>query len=709
MLICTKEQLKHMKYTVFLFLWATQLFFAQNIALHNNIQIIDNTNSKAISYAKEALESDFQLKFGTTVSKLPTIQITLKIDRSLSDFDTYEIELQKQKIVFKGSDELGLLHAIYTFSETYLDIDPFIYFTEIAPKIEDVIYVKSTLLKSTPYTFKHRIFFINDEDLIVGFQREHIAHGFHLGVMEKIYEAMLRLKMTGVIPSTLILSDEPHLKLASDMGLFIAQHHAEPVGSVPLFWPKNIPYSWSTHKEHFIDFWKKAIERQKGKNVIWTLNFRGLLDRAFWEDDPTITDKSTDKEKASIINDVLQTQYDLIAKTTQNKQPLTCGYLWGELGGLYRKGLINYPKNTIILAADQGYATFAKGTFTTFAKTKQPKGIYQHVSYHNRKTHLRINTIHPDVIDREMQKAIQNNLTDMMVLNVGNIKEKIFGIQQMVNYMNSGTAFTKQKNSANYFEYYTKHKLHTNSKAVSKSYKDFFSNQFDLGNKERKPGDESYFYYVEKLLNMAYEKEIIPSFFKHEFPGDKQQEFEQIKGTKPKLLFALDQYEQLYKKYHTQWHNSMLQNLNSKKELTGSEASFYKVDLVLPTQKMHALTGMSLHFTTSLKHYLNKNYHESELSAFTALEYAKKAVSIEKQIEQNNFGKFNNWYQNDATALTWKIPLVLNNYLNHIKDLKYFNLPYASRNSKTPGLQYKQQPYFKSNYQKELIFLENAH
>jgi hypothetical protein len=697
-----------MKSIKFILLLATISVFSKNIKVYNNITIKNNTKLSSIEYARKALQRDFNLKFGTTNSTLNPIYITLEIDENWKEFDTYKTTIEANKIVFTGSDELGLLHAIYTFSQDQLGIDPFTYFTDITPKVEEFITLKTGTTYSKPFTYKHRTFFINDEDLVVGFQMEKLQYGFNLEFMEKIYETMLRLKMTGVIPSTLILADEPHLKLASDMGLYIAQHHAEPVGSVPLFWPKNIPYSWSTHKEHFIKFWKDAIERQKGKNVIWTLNFRGLLDRAFWDDDPIMSRKSSLKEKAKVVNEVIQTQYDLIKETTGNNSPLVCGYLWGELGGMYRQGLIKYPESTIILYSDQGYATFAEGTWESAKNSKLGKGVYQHVSYHNRKTHLRINTIHPDIIHREMEKAITNGLTDMIVLNVGNFKEKIFGIQQMVNYMNNFDDYKSYKNGDYYFNQYVQAKLNSSSKAVIQSYKDFFSNQFDMGDPERKVGDEWYSFYVERLLNMAYQKEISDNYFFKEFPNGKKSQLNSFKDFNSKMNFILDEYYALYDTYNEKWSVSVQHTLNAKGSLNGSHLNYYNIDMVLPTQKMYHLTGMAKDFTKSLKHYVNKEYHKSQIAAYSALEHSKKSLEIEKKIEENGSGKFKDWYRWDETALTHKTEKELSNYLNNIKDLKYFNLEYKNRNSKTPGIQYKYQPFFDSEYQKELIYMENA-
>ncbi|OEK09710.1 hypothetical protein A8C32_13500 [Flavivirga aquatica] len=98
------------------------------------IHIKNETKSVAIAYAQKALQQDFNLKFGTTQSSKIPIDIIFKLDENWSEFDKYKIEIISNKITFTGSDELSLIHTIYTFSEDYLEIDPFIYFTDIVPK-----------------------------------------------------------------------------------------------------------------------------------------------------------------------------------------------------------------------------------------------------------------------------------------------------------------------------------------------------------------------------------------------------------------------------------------------------------------------------------------------------------------------------------------------------------------------------------------------
>ncbi|MCJ8332541.1 MAG: glycosyl hydrolase 115 family protein, partial [Lentisphaeria bacterium] len=227
--------------------------------LTNETVIDDHCGSMAVSYATTALRRDLRRKLGlereaTRDSGVPRIE--LRLDESDGAFDAHSIEVKPDGVTITGSDELGLLHGIYAFSEQWLEADPCQYFTEIVPSLVEQVEIPCGTTDSAPYTFRHRGFFFNDEDLLVGFQMEKPEHGFSMDVWRELLELALRMQCTCVIPGTNILPDEPQIKLASDMGLYIAQHHAEPLGAAPFFWPRGVPFSWTSNRDEIIRYWR---------------------------------------------------------------------------------------------------------------------------------------------------------------------------------------------------------------------------------------------------------------------------------------------------------------------------------------------------------------------------------------------------------------------------------------------------------------------
>ena len=65
------------------------------ILLNRNVAIIDTTDLPSIAYAREALQRDLQARLGLPAGPAErTIQ--LSIDKSLTDYDTYQFRLTMQ-------------------------------------------------------------------------------------------------------------------------------------------------------------------------------------------------------------------------------------------------------------------------------------------------------------------------------------------------------------------------------------------------------------------------------------------------------------------------------------------------------------------------------------------------------------------------------------------------------------------------------------
>lgn len=67
-----------------------------------------------------------------------------------------------------------------------------------------------------------------------------------------------------IIPGTDLPRDGIHHKLASEMGLWITHHHAEPLGAEMFLraYPEK-EASYSKNKEHFENLWIDAIENRR--------------------------------------------------------------------------------------------------------------------------------------------------------------------------------------------------------------------------------------------------------------------------------------------------------------------------------------------------------------------------------------------------------------------------------------------------------------
>lgn len=667
-----------------------------SVTLTANVDIEDKTENPAVGYAVRALKQDINRRLGTPVSVSDKGLIVIRIDQSLKGFDRHVIDIAQAQITISGSDELGAIHGIYDFSERYLGIDPTIFLTGILPKYTPELQLPVKREVSKSYTFRHRGVFFNDHDLLVGFQMEQLEDGFNLALMEKYFETVLRLKGTTVIPSTLVLPDEQHLELASDMGLYISQHHAEPLGTQPYSWNRNVPYTWNTQKEQFIDMWSKAIKRQAGRKVLWTVGFRGYLDSNFWNDDPSMKGAS-DEQKAEVINEVVAAQYELIKKIRGEEEPETVAYTRG-LDGLYRNNLLKYPSGTTILAGDNFNSQLGKGLeqFVNMGGDSYKYGIYMHINGHNRRSHARISSVPPDYVHDSFDRAIAAGMTDMLIINVGNMKEKVFGLRHMFNYGVDYSHFEKERDGKYYYKWYVENVIGSTSDAVSMAYRALINSSTW--------GDENYFFFVEHVLSAFYTHET--KYLEQLVPNKDLQSAGY--HFKPSFGELVGQYKPRFTQSVRIWEANVDRAIASEGDLSGPALNFFKVDGILPTRKSFELDKTILYFVQALEAYFDKDFHKAHKQSYQALRAIDKVLAIEKEIEELSYGKFDGWYDNDKVVRNWHTKKLLTHFHNILNDMRWLSLPYQNKNPKMPALMYQNQPTFDSGYRGELFLQHDS-
>ncbi|MEI6562955.1 MAG: glycosyl hydrolase 115 family protein [bacterium] len=654
----------------------------------------DHSNSAAVAYAAAALRHDLRRKLGWEHGGGRADRagrIELGLDSSGGVFDSHSIEVRSDRVTITGTDELGLIHGLYAFSERWLDADPCRYFTEIVPALAERIEIPCGTTVSKPYTFRHRGFFFNDEDLLVGFHMEKPEHGFSMEVWRELFELALRMQCTCVIPGTNILPDEPQIKLASDMGLYIAQHHAEPLGSAPFFWPRGTPFSWSTDRAAIIAYWRKALERQAGKKVLWTLNFRGLLDRPFWVDDPNLTPDAPAEQKARIINEVLAAQYELIREVRREDKPEVFGYLWGELYDLYNAGLLRYPATTTIVHTDDGDACLRRNLEDLVRKSPYTTGVYEHISMFNGAQSMRVTSYAPRVFARELKRAVDLGMNRIFILNVGNLREKIFNLRQVMGYANDYEAMTAIAggDGGGYFDWYTRWVLGTEQREVADAYRALTGIPF-AANDERPDntvGDNFYPMVVRFTLQRVYNREDKPLGIW----GLKR--FATLRESLAWLITHLAAAE-------PKWEIAAERARDAVRHLQGNRRTFFEHDAVAQLDKMLSLTRMTLAFCRSATHYLDGRGHDAYLEAWQALRHVEDALAVEKRLET---GKFKGWHRNDLNCRNWKCRDFLTTWHAMLDDQRWLNLEGMAEGPQPCYAAYKYNPNFPTAYRSDLF------
>ncbi len=179
-------------------------------------------------------------------------------------------------------------------------------------------------------------------------------------------------------------------------------------------------------------------------------------------------------------------------------------------------------------------------------------------------------------------------------------------------------------------------------------------------------------------------------------------------GFNGQFAAMLDAYVKRLDPVVARWEINMQRAYDAQRELSGNQLDFYIVDAMLPTEKMFHLNSMLRDLSKAMRAYALGNYHTAQLNSYSAMRHMDGALSVETKIENAHTGDFKDWYRYDQNARTKQTKEFLECFHTMCIHMKFLKLPYSERNSKTESIQYKKEPFFDSEYQKEIIYMENA-
>ncbi len=352
-------------------------------------------------------------------------KIILRKDSSLSS-EQYTLEADESKAVLRAADPLGFVYGLLYISEKYLNIPPFWFWMESKLQQQEYALIPGGIYESKPKPIRYRGWFYNDEVLMMGWP----YNVPNKAGWKMAFEALLRCGGNMAIPGTDKLARE-NRQLASDYGLWITHHHAEPLGAE--MFARTYPELKADYFEHpdlFEKLWEDAVVEQKDMNVVWNLCFRGQGDRPFWSDDTTGA-YDTDEKRGRVISELIKVQTEIVKKYVDN--PVFCTNLYGEIMELYEAGYVELPENIILVKADNGYGrmvTRRRGNHNPRVNSMpspaehRGQGIYYHVSFYDLQAANQL-TMQPnsaELINSELDAVISNGGTDFWVINCSNVK-----------------------------------------------------------------------------------------------------------------------------------------------------------------------------------------------------------------------------------------------------------------------------------------------
>ena len=191
--------------------------------INQNTRIVYSDTRTAVKYAVEMLERDIKKCFNDTDSDGK--EITLRKQTGIASED-FILTAADDGITIAASDELGFVYGLLYISRKFLGIQPFWFWLDQRVERRDGASVKNGEYRPEKPAVKYRGWFINDEVLIMKWAPD----GDSELPWQMAFEALLRCGGNIVIPGT-DKNSRLHRQLASDMGLWITQHHAEPLGA----------------------------------------------------------------------------------------------------------------------------------------------------------------------------------------------------------------------------------------------------------------------------------------------------------------------------------------------------------------------------------------------------------------------------------------------------------------------------------------------
>ncbi len=423
------------------------------------IEIKDIPISKPVELAVTRMKRDMDrvLKNTGTGTVIRLLQAPMGNEEYEISFPGPE-QTQDIMVIAAGGD-LGFVYGLLFLSEKWLGITPFWFWNDqkLARK-ETVLIPKKTIFSSKSYV-KYRGWFINDEVLISTWN----INGENDIVWEMVFEALLRLGGNMVIPGT-DKNSRMHRKTASDMGLFISHHHAEPLGAE--MFSRAFPElnaSYGDHPHKFQELWRNGVEEQKEMKVIWNLGFRGQGDCPFWENDERYR---TPEARGKLISLVMAEQADLVKSRIE--EPLFCTNLYGEIMELYTQGHLRLPENTIRIRADNGYGKMVSRRQDLYnpripalpdereQEEKLQQGVYYHVSFYDLQAanHITMQPNSLEFIRKELKGAFSSGVRDYLIVNCSNVKPHVYVLEAVAGLWKHGDLKAAQYKEGYIKKYY---------------------------------------------------------------------------------------------------------------------------------------------------------------------------------------------------------------------------------------------------------------
>lgn len=368
-------------------------------------------------------------------------EIVLVYDDSCGD-EGFVLDVGSGTLQVRHRDALGAVYGLMYLSEHALGYQPLFFWNDAQPATKPCAYISQGRIISPRYAVRYRGWFINDEVLLDPWKE---TDAERQEIWRMVFETVLRCGGNMVIPGTDRGGDGLDI-LASDMGLILTQHHAEPLGAEMFgrVWPE-LKGSYRLYPDKFERLWRDAALRYRGRSVIYAVGYRGQGDGSFWGEDTTF---DTEEKRGAEISRVIRRQMEIVRETSPDAK--FCTNLYGEMMQLYRLGYLEIPDDVIKVWADNGYGKMVsrrQGSDNPRVDAMPrnetgANGVYYHASFYDLQAanHITPLQIPPDKVARELETVLRNGANAYWIINSGSVKPHVYMLDLIRELWTNGSA-----------------------------------------------------------------------------------------------------------------------------------------------------------------------------------------------------------------------------------------------------------------------------
>lgn len=622
-----------------------------SIKINRNSRIITNQISVPIAKALQSLKRDLHKASGITDEKGADICLVTEAGQKA---ECFLLEAKENLLEIQAGDELGFIYGIYAVSRQILGVHDFWFWNDqIIKENKEYVIEDYYRYQSTPCKIKYRGWFINDEVLLHTWSVNRRSDE----PWEMAFETLLRLGGNLVIPGT-DRNAGRYRQLASDMGLYITQHHAEPLGAEMFAraYPGLNP-SYAEHGDKFRQLWRDALEKQKDMHVVWNLGFRGQGDCPFWEND---TRYQTQKSRGDLMSSLIQIQYDMVKE--KDPSAVCCTNLYGETMELYRNGYLRLPEDVIKIWADNGFGKMVTRRQENHNPrvTALPKetdtgrhGIYYHVSFYDLQAanHITMLPNSPEFVCDELTEVMERDMTYYWLINCSNIKPHIYFLDLIACIWRDGAVDIQNHRRRYAGDYYGC----DNELLVAASLAEYSKRALSYGSQEDEHAGEQFSNHVARML--------ITQFMK-----DKNSRAEDMlwATSAETLKKQITWYENLCCTAEKNYEDYLLQCENTDSRLTAEGRELYRDSIMLQVQIHYFCFKGARQTAESLLRALNTEYQRAFYMAGKARENYQRA---DEAMRRREHGKWNDFYRNECLTDVKQSAWVLGALMGYLRSL----------------------------------------